>query len=219
MNLLSSIFKPRNSFNREGLIVSHAFTCGGIEYMELDSIYNLPTQRGKAAIQIYEEVRMKCEYEDLLAHTAAVDNVFKNDKGIKLTEIMQLKKLNDSLAERLKIAIDPDLIYKFASVVFFDKTESPIYWDAYHAKKKIALWKKYMDVNDFFLSEPMIRLLPFLKLPEVNFQSFSQVAEELRNVHWEQVLELLSPSQKEHFSETRFLSAEGMLQNSANLTD
>ena len=213
---LKSIFKKSNSFNREGLIVSHAFTCGGTEYFELDSIYNLPTQRGKAAIQIYEEVRMKCEYEDLLAHTAAVDNLFKGD--IKFKELAQLKKLNDSLSERLKIAIDPDLIYKLASVVFFNKTESPIIWDAEYAKKKIALWKKHMDVNDFFLSEPMTRLMPFLKLPAVNFQSFSQVAEELRNVHWEQVLELLSQSQKKHYSETRFLSAEETLQNSANLT-
>jgi len=213
---LTSIFKRRNTFNREGLIVSHAFTCGGVKYFELDSIYNLPTQRGKAAIQIYEEVRMKCEYEDLLAHTAAVDNLFKAD--IKFKQLSELKKLNDSLTERLKIAIDPELIYKFASVVFFDKSESPIVWDAEYAKKKIARWKKHMDVNDFFLSEPMIRLLPFLKLPDVNFQSFSQIAQELRNVHWEQVLELLLPSQRKHYSETRFSYAEETLQNSANLT-
>ena len=218
MNFLSSIFSRPKQVNAEGLIISHAFTIAGREFMEVDSIYNLPYQRGMGAVKIYEEMKMKCDYEYLKAHATAIDNLFKKDYGFKLAEIMQVKKLNDQLLERLNISIDTDLVYKLASVVYFDKTESPITYDAEYAKKKIAFWKKHKSAEDFFLQVPLQKLIPFLKSPDINFQTYSEAMGILNKVHWEEVLLLLSPKQKEHYSDKAGLSVGGTYPASTTLT-
>jgi hypothetical protein len=219
LNFLSSIFrKKRDSFNKEGLIVSHAFTIAGREYMEVDSIYNLPYQRGMAAVKVYEEMKMKCDYDYLKAHCQAIQNIFTNSAKLGFNEWAQIKKLNDQLLERLDIAIDTDLVYKLAAVVYFDKTESPIEFDAEYAKKKIAFWKKHKSTEAFFLQQPLQKLIPFLRSPEINFETYSQAMETLNKIHWEEVLLLLSPQQKEHYSDKNGISAEETLRSSANFT-
>ena len=203
MSLFSKIFKRKKDvFNKDGAILSHAFTIGGREYLEFDTIYNLPLQRGNAAVLVYEEMRMKCTYEDLKGFVMAVNNILSGNQ-IKLQEITQLKKLNDNLTERINLAFDPDLVYKLASVVYFDKNESPYEYDAAYAKKKIDFWKKHKSVSDFFLQEPIQKLIPFLKLPEADLQKYLEVVENLKKIHWEEVLMLLSPEQKQHLSDNR----------------
>lgn len=218
MKFLRSIFSRKTAFNHEGLIITSAFTIAGREYMEVDSIYNLPYQRGMAAVKVYEEMKMKCDYEYLKAHAQAIDNLFKKDTGFRTTEILNVKKLNDQLLERLNIAVDTDLVYKLASVVYFDKTESPFAFDAEYAKKKIVFWKKHKSAEDFFLQQPLQKLIPFLRSPEINLQTYSEAMEALNKVHWEEVSLLLSPKQREHYSVNRSLSAEEMLHSSAPLT-
>lgn len=200
MNFLKKLFSSKKSlFNKEGMIVKTAFTIGGIEYLEVDNILGLPYDRGMQAVHVYEEVRMKCDYDFLKAHCTAINNIFEGKK-IGFEEITKMKKLNDQLLERLNKIIDTDLVYKLAAVVFFDRNESPYEYDEQYARKKIAHWKKHADAHSFFLQEPLQRLIPFLKQPEVDFRSYSEMIDKINRIHWAPVFDLLTTEQKKLFA-------------------
>jgi hypothetical protein len=217
ISFLKKAFKKKTAFMKDGFAVQYAFTCGGIDYYEVETIYKLPYTRGVAAKNIYEEVKMKCDYDYLKAHVTAIDNIFTNSKKLGFAEISNIKKLNDQLSERLFHIIDTDLIYKLASVAFFDKQESVTDYDLTHARKKIAHWKKHASVQDFFLQEPMQRLIPFLKQPDVNFQTYSDLIKTINQIHWEAVFSLLSVEERKTFSEAKDFFVAATLPESPNL--
>lgn len=211
MNIFSKLFSKRKSlFNKEGLIIKDAFTVGGVKYFEIDNILALPYSRGMQAVHCYEEVRMKCDYDFLKAHCEAINNIYEG-KRIGFEEITKMKKLNDQLLERLNKIIDTDLIYKLAAVVFFDENESPYDYDEAYAKKKIAHWKKHASAKDFFLSEPVTRLIPFLKQPEIDMETYSTVIEKLNAIHWAEIFTLLNEDQRNRYKGARDFYAKETL--------
>jgi cell shape-determining protein MreC len=68
----------------------------------------------------------------------------------KSTDLFELMKLNNQLSERLEFIYDTDLVYKLASVVYFDEKENPEDYDWTYNQKKIDKWKKDKSINDFF---------------------------------------------------------------------
>jgi len=92
-------------------------------------------------------------------------------------------KLNNQLSERLEFIYDTDLVYKLASVVYFDEKENPEDYDWTYNQKKIDKWKKDKSINDFFLTMPIADLVPFLKDFNMNFDSYSQVQMEQTTQH------------------------------------
>lgn len=196
----SSKKKPaQDAFTDTAHRVKFAFSIGGVDYYEMDDLFNIPYKRGLAAMSVYEELRMKCSYEYIKAHADAMDNILTAPK-FNMTSAMQMKKLNDQLKERLTWITDLDLAYKLAAVVFFDTTEKPELYEPKYAAEKIALWKKHEGVGDFFLREPLQRLVPFLKDAELNLKVYSEVISELNKVHLENIYSKLSPLQKEALS-------------------
>lgn len=216
MNLRKLFSKKPDSFSKEGLIIKTAFVIGGVEYLELENIFQLPAHRGLQAVKVYEELKMKCDYEYLKAHVEAVDNI-KKGKEIKFKEINKIFELNDKLMERLfHISIDLDIVYKLAAVAFFDHTESPVKYDPVYALKKIEHWKKHSTVQDFFLQEPLTRLVPSLKLPSVNFQTYLQAIRAVNAVDWETVWGVLSESQRKTYSDSKSFYVTETLPESVN---
>lgn len=216
MDWLRKIFgRKRDSFNKDGLIIKPAFTVGGVEYFEIENVYTLPVHRGIGAVHIYRELKMNCDDEFLKAHVAASENIY-NGKRIGIDEISKLKQLNNQLKERLYNIIDTDLVYKLASVVFFDKTESPFEYDWEYARKKIIHWKKHASVSAFFLQEPLIRLLPFLKQQNVNFQTYSEAIAVFNQVQWDSLWNLLSEKQRELFKNSYGFYVKEMQPESMN---
>lgn len=155
--------------------IKKAFVCGGIEYYQFDDVFNLPYQRGLTAITFFREMQMNCDREFLMAFCDAKANI-----GNKILDSMSAKKgeinlnktialLNQSaqldvnLKERVAMITDADLVYKLASVVFFDKSESPTHYEHGYNQKKIEHWKKNASMYDFFLQMPLQELVPFLK--------------------------------------------------------
>lgn len=205
-------FKSKTYFNKEGLIIKEAFVIAGVKYFEVDSIFKLPYERAMMAIRFYEEVKMKCDYDMLKAYTTAVDNIFKG-KQIGFNEMAELKRFNDILRERLYNIVDTDLIYKLASVCFFDENESPFKYDYEYNQKKILKWKAEKNINDFFLQEPLQRLIPFLKSPEIDFQTYSQTVREITSFHWESLFTKLSTEQKKTFAGSKGFFANSSRQN------
>lgn len=175
-----------NQFPASKYIIKPAFTAGGVEYFQFDDVFNVPFQRGLEAIAVYEEVRMKCSREYILAHAEAHKAIYAKPK-VGLAEFGKLMQMNEQLLERLNWIVDTDLVYKLASVVFFDATEKPERYEAKYAHEKIARWKENEDINAFFLREPLRRLIPFLDGSDLNFQTYSKAQQAITRQHLENI--------------------------------
>src|SRR5688572_25875592 len=125
-----------------------AFVYQGKPYFMFEDIFSMPSIRGLQALDYYEEFNMRCTKEYLLRFSEAAEKILSNNKKIDLIGLAVLVK---HLQERLKMIPVSDHIYKLASVVFFDESESPYTFDREHSKKKVELWKKDPEVLSFFL--------------------------------------------------------------------
>ena len=168
--------------------IEEAFSIEGRTFYRYKDYFNIPYERGLKTITFYEEARMKITYEYLNEHTKAVDKLLKSQK----IDIYKIKALNDILAERLKWAIDTEILYKLASIVFFEKDEDPRTYDFKHNAEKIEFWKQHKSINDFFLRTPLLELMPFLKELDMNLEIYSQITKELTKNHLDMVSSIAS---------------------------
>lgn len=183
MGLLSKIFNrgAKRLFPNQPYVIDFAFEVGGVKYYQLNDVYNLPVERGLMALAIYEETRMKCSREYLLKHVEVVRSLLREKK----IDIYKINTINEQMSQRLNFALDTDLIYKLASVIFFDKNENPAIYEPDYCAKKIEHWKKHKGVNDFFLQKPLQELIPFLKNVDFDLDMYSQGMEQLNEIHLE----------------------------------
>lgn len=159
--------------------IEYAFTSGGTKYYRYEDIRNLPFERGLAALSIYNEVEMRCDRKLLKKYTDVVAGLLRE----KTIDIYKLNALNEMLQQRLSLTCDVDLMYKLASVVFFDKKENPLVYEQSYAEKKIERWKKDMSVNAFFLQMPLKELIPFSTSAEIDLDTYSKLNEEINALH------------------------------------
>jgi hypothetical protein len=192
MNFLDKLFK-RSTFPLAKHEIKYAFTVKGVEYFQFADFNNIPALRGLKTTVFYEEMRCKCTVDFLKLHTEAIDNLLLPKPG-KSINVYEIKKLNDQLKQRLDLALDIELAYKIASVVFFDKKENVTDYDYNYNAKKIAFWKANSGVQDFFLQQPLIELLPVLKDMQGNLSMYSLVVEKLNSLHLDTLLANLPQS-------------------------
>ncbi len=164
-------------------VIEHAFTVAGCDYYHFNDVFSLPYERGLMAIAIYEETRMKCSREYLLQHVEKVSEIL-HEKSI---DIFKINQLNEQMKQRLSMSFDVDLLYKLASVVFFDAKENPCIYDADYNLKKIEFWKQHKGVTDFFLQKPVTELIPFLQNSDFDLESYSKLNQELNKIHSERL--------------------------------
>jgi len=157
-----------------------AFSLGGTNYWMYDSAMEVPTGRFFAAMGIYTEMEMNCSKDYLLSHCKAMEKLLSDPKKIQLTYIMQL---NINLRERLDLMPMPEFIYKLASVIFFDKSESLYSYDYDYNKLKIEKWKAAGGTLDFFSKTPLKELVPSLTMPERDIQTYLTVSKMVEEMH------------------------------------
>ena len=153
--------------------------------------FNTPCERALDALDIFEEASMRCTRDFLLAHTVAIDNLLK----AQTINIFEIHKLNTQLKERLELIVYPELIYKLASVYYFDETENPYRYDAKYGQEKIKLWKDH-GLEDFFLLQPIRKLIPSYELSGINLETYSQITQKIDKVHLESLSTHLSSNQR-----------------------
>jgi len=193
MNLLKKILpskKPKiKTFGTE--IATEAFKHGGHTYYQFTDNFKLPTGRAVCSLAIYSELQMRCDDEYLRKHVEATEIILNggNNGKVRLT---QLAQINNNLKERLNLAPFPDHIYKLASVIFFDETESPYSYDFEYNQKKIAAWKKDGDLLYFFLSVPFKDLMPFGSMSKERAASYFNTTLLIDKLHQANLLEVLS---------------------------
>ncbi len=157
-----------------------AFSLAGTDYWMYDSAMEIPTGRFFAAMGVYAEMEMNCGKEYLAAHCKAMEKLLSDPKKISLQYIMQL---NINLKERLELMPMPDYVYKLASVIFFDKTESLYSYDYDYNKLKIEKWKAAGGTLDFFSKTPLRELIPSLSMPERDTQTYLTVSKMVSEIH------------------------------------
>jgi hypothetical protein len=190
-NILKRIFsKPFRSYLLENKYkVEPAFELGGIRYFQFANQEDVSTGRQFAALAIYNEMDMRVDREYLELHCKAFDKVVNNGKNINVSYLVQM---NNNLRDRLELMVTPGFIYKLASVVFFDESESPYNYDYRYNEKKIEKWKSDPATLDFFLQTPLKNLVPFLTAQEGVSNIFSAVAEQVGEIHHKLLTDILS---------------------------
>ena len=147
----------------EGHVIEPAFISGGVQYYRLKDYFNTFSLRGLMALQVYEEWNMRMTREQLTEFINKFDKIMSNPKAINIGE---MARLVGGLKERVEFVMPTtEIVYKFASVAFFDRNESPYSYDPEYCKAKIKRWKEAGDISDFFI---VTRLRDMIPLPELS---------------------------------------------------
>lgn len=194
IKILSGI-DPRQFFPNQKHIILYAFSIGDRHYFRFDDPLAIPYDRGLKTLVYYRELDMNVDRDTLVAHTQAFDNVLSGQK-VTLKEILDLKQLNDQLKAKLQLPKEPELMYKLASVVFFDQHENPNTYEFKYGEAKIRHWKKEASLSDFFLQMPLRQLIPYLDYAGENIEQFSQMTQKAKNQHLAFLSSMLSEKQK-----------------------
>lgn len=192
MNLLfwkRKRFKPFLLENKYKVIP--AFHYKGVDYYQFDTAFEIPAGRAMASLTIYEEFNQRCDKGYLQKHCKAMSIAMQGPK----IDIGVLATLNNNLRERLEMLQLPEHIYKLASVLFFDKSESPYAYDFDYNRLKISRWKQDPDALDFFLKTPFKDLMPSSQLARQSAGTYFQVAEKVNELHHSDLEEVLSKAQ------------------------
>jgi hypothetical protein len=194
MGLLKWLFRKKFKAHLldERYRVVEAFELGGKKYFMFDNAFEVPAGRMLSALAIYQEMEMRCDREYLDAHTKAMEKLLSDPKKISIQWIAQL---NINLRERLGLMPLPDFVYKLASVIFFDDSESPYSYDFNYNKGKIEQWKQSKETLDFFLSRLSSELIPSLQPAGKNARMYFQVSEKIDEIHRSHLTKVLSENQ------------------------
>jgi len=183
--------KPKHKL-LDGHKVIEAFKYQGVQYYELYDIFDIPCERAFALRDYMEELQMRCTREFLQAHVNAVNNILCAPKTINIPE---LAKLNQQLQERLDLIIAPEIVYKIASVYYFDKTENPYTYSYKYGLEKMKKWKQ-SDMMDFFLLPPVKKLANLTVLLEDDLRVYLTVAAKMTRKQLDNIFTNLSESDK-----------------------
>lgn len=152
--------------------IEEAFTLGGRTYYCYTDINNQPGGRTLAAAPLFIELMTNCDRDYLKRFVEAMEKVLGDQTSISIEKLITLK---NQIKDRLQWAFTPDLVYKYASVMYFDDFENPAEYDEVYCEKKIAFWKEHAEMKTFFLTEPIQRLIPALSAVKDYFQIYSEV--------------------------------------------
>lgn len=186
---------PKDVFPNAKHIIAYAFSIGDRDYYRFDDQLATGYDRALKALVYFRELGMNCDTAFLQAHTQAIDNMLMQTK-FTIKDLMTIRTLNEQMKQRLELPKEPDLMYKMASVVFFDQKENPYTYEFKYGENKIKFWKKNTKLTDFFLQKPLLELIPYLQHAGENLEQFSQMTEKVTHQHLDNLLPLLSEEQK-----------------------
>lgn len=175
-----NLFKKSKHALKHEFNTQFAFECGGINYYEFVDKNNLPFQRGLDALTFFQELQNGITKEYLLDHVKIMSGLLSQPK----IDIGKIAVHNNRLSDRLNYLVSKDIIYKIASIAFIDENENPLTYDAKYNEAKIKNWKDN-GADAFFLSQPMKRLIPFLKEYGEASPTYLMVVEEVEKLQQE----------------------------------
>lgn len=183
--------KPKVWNLEEGHVIVPAFKDRGVQYYEIKDIFNTFSNRGLLALQVYEEWDMRLKKEDLLDFILAFEKTLNNPKEINISNMVHIVNM---LKERVTFPIATrDIYLKFASVRYFDESESPYVYDPEYNKIKMARWSEEgSTVDDFFILEQLGDMLPLPKLSKEDLPSYLQAVQKVADYQLQNIQRLKS---------------------------
>jgi len=167
----------------EGHVIEPAFISGGVQYYRLKDYFNTFSLRGLMALQVYEEWNMRMTKEVLVEYISKVEKILSNPKQINVGE---LALLNSRINERVNMVMPTtDIIYKFASVAYFDKNESPYSYDPEYNASKIKRWKEATDIDSFFIVMQLKDIIPLPQLSKEDLALCLQIVDSVAKMGWQ----------------------------------
>lgn len=180
-------------------IVEQAFTFYGTTYYHFPDPSTMPPERWARAMNFNNEALMKCDRGYLEAFTQAVKECLNKQ------DFQQIAILNNELNTRLHMAVIPDLVFKYASVLYFDKNENPNTYDFDYNREKIAKWKE--KKADFFLISQVKESANFKNLLNEHLLLHMETADLMDKTSKETILAQLSKGKSskdlEHLAKLR----------------
>ncbi len=192
MLVIKEGIEPKKYFPNTRHIIEYAFSIDKKHYFKFAEMVNVPYERALSCLVYYREVDLNIDRDFLKQHLETINDILTSSR----IDIFKIKSLNDQLLTRLQLPKDPELMFKLASVVYFDQDESPEVYEWEYGKKKIEFWKKETTLKDFFLSKPLKELIPYLEFAGENLETFSRMVQDVNKVHSDNLSQLSSAVQK-----------------------
>lgn len=204
---------PKEAFPNAKDRIVFAFELDGIPYFEFYDYSDMTSKRWDHVLTFYNELSMRCTRAFIIAHTEANDNVINDNKGIKVTELI---RFNQQLKERLDFVIEPEISYKLCAAAFFDATENPYSYNHNYTLEKASKFIK-ADMDDFFLSQPVKKLIPFLDSLGGDLREVCMTINAITTKHLESISSMLSENQKNKDSFKELLLLNHLVSTSPQL--
>lgn len=197
IDTLQRIIKPKPKFLVDPVSpIQEVFEIDGISHYQFVDPMATPGLRGLSAVMFYEELRMRTTKElqvkemqyinekcNELLHVHLSGSSGKINLVNAIAAIQDIQKTQVFRQERMNFIVEPELAYKFASVVFFDENESPYAYDQAYNKLKIERWKKHESTLDFFLRQPISRLIGFFEPSDISFPDYMKIVDQVLQKH------------------------------------
>jgi hypothetical protein len=172
----------------EGHKVDYVFSSGETNYFKIRDISNTFSHRALEARAVYDEIEMRCDVNYLNAFVIAMKENMRSQLNIP-----ELYKLVSSLEERINFIVPtPDLIWKLASVAYFDESESPYGYDAEYAKEKIEKWKADKSLDTVFFLKSIKNLIPSLDTSVIDSPAYLKIQAMIADKQLEHLLSVPS---------------------------
>lgn len=197
-------------------VLEVSFPGDDTKYYEFNDANMAPCHRMYFAMQYYNELKCKVDREYLLAHNQAIKDCIngKNDKNKGVVDLVQVASLIAQMDERLEWILEPESIYKYASVIIFDESENPYDYDMkYNMEVKIPRWKA-LGLSSFFLSQPVKRLFPALDLSAEDLDTYLKTQAKVNKAQLENIFTTLS---KDNLTGSSLSTVESLKQRIAQL--
>lgn len=166
-----------------GHVVVPSFIDECIQYYTLENLFDSYAQRGLAAIDSFEEYNMRCSRKHLIDVVSKLEQI-QGRQTYGVQDLIEEKQIVSDLKERLLFPLPPmDLIYKLASVAYWDENESPYSYDENYNKKKIEKWKQSKTIDDFFLTVPLGNIVNLGDLSKFDLKDYFQTLEQIDQIH------------------------------------
>lgn len=142
-------------FDPDKFNVEYAFHFAGQDYYCFADPFKIPYLRGLVALRFYEEFNMRMTHELLAAGLEAVVSHLNNNKASEAHKVLA------SMQDRLTWVVEPETMFKLASVMYFTSEETPFDYDEVYNVRKIRKWMEDPDQLAFFLQKATSDLAPF----------------------------------------------------------
>lgn len=170
--------------------VELAFISGGMKYYKFVNEFKIPYERGVAAADIWAEFDERMDSKD---HKSAYKSIIEYARKGDLVEVA---KEAEFCLERMDNITNVDLMYKMASVLYFDESENCYGYDYEYNEKKRKLWQKDKDIDSFFLKTALVDYLPSSHGSKINTLEYTQEQRKQILNHLKHRLSILSEGSK-----------------------